>query len=232
MNENAARLDWAGAGVRVPRRFLGPRTLRLAVERALERALDPGPGRRDRGVVGGRTTPAPRRLCSSRSLPPDRCASGHELAAACGRGPDRRCCIIGAVDDAVVRFLAATEANDMAGLASTLAPDVTLPSPLIGSAVFKGRDDVVGVLSVVYATIRDVHWEAPIGQGMQRLAVAEARVAGLRIGDAMVFEVGADGLITRVRPHLRPLLATFVLFLMIGPRVATNPGLLLRAVRP
>ncbi len=35
MNENAARLDWAGAGVRIPRRFVSPRTLRLAVERAL-----------------------------------------------------------------------------------------------------------------------------------------------------------------------------------------------------
>jgi MGT family glycosyltransferase len=36
MNENAARLDWAGAGVRLPRRFLTARTLRLAVERTLE----------------------------------------------------------------------------------------------------------------------------------------------------------------------------------------------------
>jgi UDP:flavonoid glycosyltransferase YjiC (YdhE family) len=35
MNENAARLDWAGAGVRVPRRFVSPRVLRLAVARAL-----------------------------------------------------------------------------------------------------------------------------------------------------------------------------------------------------
>jgi UDP:flavonoid glycosyltransferase YjiC (YdhE family) len=35
MNENAARLDWAGAGVRVPRRFVSPRILRLAVERVL-----------------------------------------------------------------------------------------------------------------------------------------------------------------------------------------------------
>jgi UDP:flavonoid glycosyltransferase YjiC (YdhE family) len=35
MNENAARLDWAGAGVRLPRRFLSPRAIRLAVERAL-----------------------------------------------------------------------------------------------------------------------------------------------------------------------------------------------------
>jgi UDP:flavonoid glycosyltransferase YjiC (YdhE family) len=36
MSENAARLDWAGAGVRVPRRFTLARPLRLAVERALD----------------------------------------------------------------------------------------------------------------------------------------------------------------------------------------------------
>ena len=41
MNENAARLDWAGAGVRLPRRFVSPGAVRLAVERTLGRALDP-----------------------------------------------------------------------------------------------------------------------------------------------------------------------------------------------
>jgi UDP:flavonoid glycosyltransferase YjiC (YdhE family) len=35
MNENAARVDWAGAGVRLPWRFVKPRSLRLAVEKAL-----------------------------------------------------------------------------------------------------------------------------------------------------------------------------------------------------
>ena len=35
MSENAARVDWAGAGVRLPRRFTAPRPLRLAVEQAL-----------------------------------------------------------------------------------------------------------------------------------------------------------------------------------------------------
>ena len=37
MNENAARLDWLGAGMRVPARFTHPRPLRLAVERVLQR---------------------------------------------------------------------------------------------------------------------------------------------------------------------------------------------------
>jgi UDP:flavonoid glycosyltransferase YjiC (YdhE family) len=35
MNENAARVAWAGAGVRLPRRFITPRPLRHAVEYAL-----------------------------------------------------------------------------------------------------------------------------------------------------------------------------------------------------
>jgi UDP:flavonoid glycosyltransferase YjiC (YdhE family) len=35
MSENAARLAWAGAGVRLPWRFVGPRGVRLAVRRAL-----------------------------------------------------------------------------------------------------------------------------------------------------------------------------------------------------
>jgi MGT family glycosyltransferase len=35
MNENAARLAWAGAGVRLPRRFISPRPLCRAVERVI-----------------------------------------------------------------------------------------------------------------------------------------------------------------------------------------------------
>lgn len=45
MAENAARADWAGVGIRLPWRLLGPRALRLAVRRALE---DPGLGLRAR----------------------------------------------------------------------------------------------------------------------------------------------------------------------------------------
>jgi UDP:flavonoid glycosyltransferase YjiC (YdhE family) len=37
MAENAARVDWAGVGVRVPRRLCTPRAVRLAVGRALAR---------------------------------------------------------------------------------------------------------------------------------------------------------------------------------------------------
>lgn len=46
MAENAARADWAGVGVRLPWRLLGPETLRLAVRRALsDRTLTTRAGR-------------------------------------------------------------------------------------------------------------------------------------------------------------------------------------------
>jgi UDP:flavonoid glycosyltransferase YjiC (YdhE family) len=35
MNENAARVDWAGVGTRLPRRFVTPRGVRAAVGKAL-----------------------------------------------------------------------------------------------------------------------------------------------------------------------------------------------------
>ncbi len=79
--------------------------------------------------------------------------------------------------------------------------------------------------------LRDVRWEPPVGEGAQRLAIAEARVGPMRIGDAMVFELDAEGRIARIRPHLRPLLATLLFFVMIGPRMARSPGVVLRALR-
>jgi UDP:flavonoid glycosyltransferase YjiC (YdhE family) len=50
MNENAARVDWAGVGVRVPRRFVSPLGVRLAVLRALDDR-----GLRDRAEAFGRS---------------------------------------------------------------------------------------------------------------------------------------------------------------------------------
>jgi MGT family glycosyltransferase len=53
MNENAARLDWAGAGVRLPRRLTTPRGLRLAVERALGEPSIQARARELAGWLGG-----------------------------------------------------------------------------------------------------------------------------------------------------------------------------------
>jgi hypothetical protein len=135
------------------------------------------------------------------------------------------------VDDAVARYCAASEANDMEALAATFASDVELPSPLLGMVTFRGREDVKAVLSAVYGLLGEVIWEEPIGSADSRVVVARARFAGLRIDDAMIFELDPDGGIRRIRPHLRPLFATIVFALLLGPRVARRPSVVLRALR-
>jgi len=116
-------------------------------------------------------------------------------------------------------------------LAATLAADVELPSPLIGRATFKGRDDVRFLLGAVYQILGRVSWEDPVGNGQSRLAVCHSSVGGLRIDDAMLFELDHDGRIRRIRPHLRPWLALSVFAVMLVPRVAGRPGVLWRAVQ-
>jgi UDP:flavonoid glycosyltransferase YjiC (YdhE family) len=101
-NENAARVEWAGVGVRLPRRLLGPRSMRLAVRRALaeprcakarpHRGLAPDARRprrgrpRRRGPVGsgaalGGEAVSSRRRRRSRRRRPSPAPTGRERAS-------------------------------------------------------------------------------------------------------------------------------------------------------
>ena len=64
-----------------------------------------------------------------------------------------------------------------------------------------------------------------------RVVISEARVGGVKISDAMVFELDGEGRIERVRPHLRPWLALTIFALMVAPAVVRRPGAVLRALQ-
>ncbi len=136
------------------------------------------------------------------------------------------------MDDAITHYCAASAADDIDGLMATLAPDAELVSPLSGHLVFRGHDDLRILLSAVYGSLTGLRWSEPIGDaGSTRVAVSGARLGGIRIDDAMVFELDGGGLIRRIRPHLRPWLATTVFALLLGPKIARHPGVILRALR-
>jgi len=118
----------------------------------------------------------------------------------------------------------------MAAMAGTFASGVELPSPLVGRMTFKG-DDVRSILTAVYSVLRRVEWDAPVGDSATRLAVSHATIFGMRIDDAMVFELDEHGRICRIRPHLRPLGATVAFALAVGPHVVTKPLMIVRALR-
>jgi hypothetical protein len=135
------------------------------------------------------------------------------------------------VNDAVTRYCAASEANDIDALLSTLAPDAKLVSPLSAHMVFRGHDDLRVLLAAVYGSMTGLRWTSQLGDARERVAIADGRVGGARLGDAMIFELGDDGLIRTIRPHLRPWFATTVFALLLGPKIARRPGVILRALR-
>lgn len=106
--------------------------------------------------------------------------------------------------DAVAVFCEATRVRDIDRIVSTLAPDAELLSPLSGRMVFRGRDDLRVLLGAVYGGLSNLVWREVIGEGATRVAVSDARIAGVTITGAMVLELDDAGLIVRIRPHLRP----------------------------
>jgi hypothetical protein len=135
------------------------------------------------------------------------------------------------MDDAVARYRLASEANDIDALMATIAPDAEVVSPLSGRIVFRGRDDLRVLLGAVYSTLHDLHWREEIGGGSTRVLIGDCKVGPMRMSDAMALELAADGRIRRIRPHLRPWLATTLFALLLGPQVARHPSIIGRALR-
>jgi len=132
--------------------------------------------------------------------------------------------------DAVATFLAATLVNDVDGMMSALSPDAELVSPVSGRLVFRGHDDLRALLAAVYGGLSGLQWREVIGDGSTRVAVSDARIAGVTITDAMVLELDDDGRIRRIRPHLKPWLAITLFAAALVPKLVRHPGAIRRAL--
>ena len=133
--------------------------------------------------------------------------------------------------DAVSTYREASEANDIDRLMGTLSPDAELVSPISGRMVFSGSDDLRLLLGAVYSTIGGMRWTEEFGDDAARVLIGEFKLGPLRGSDAMAFDLDPDGRIRRIRPHLRPWLATTLFALLLGPQVARRPGVVWRALR-
>lgn len=135
------------------------------------------------------------------------------------------------MEDAVARYRAASERNDIDGLMETLAPDAELVSPLSGRLVFRGREDLRILLAAVYGSLRGLRWHEELGDGSKRVVLGDGRIGPFRLADAMVCELDEEGRIARIRPYLRPWLALTFLALVLGPRMGRHPAVIVRALR-
>lgn len=135
------------------------------------------------------------------------------------------------MDDAVSRYRAASEANDIEAMMGTLTSDAELVSPISGHMVFRGHDDLRALLTAVYGSLSGLRWREEVGDGSVRVVIGDAAVGPVKLADAMVFELAEDGRIRRIRPHLRPWLALTFLALKLGPKLVRQPGLVRRALK-
>src|SRR6516225_11785178 len=110
--------------------------------------------------------------------------------------------------DAIAEYRTASEANDVDRLVDTLAPDAELVSPLLARGVIRGKKDLRLLFAAVYGTLSELRWT-----------------------EEMVFELDPDGQIQRIRPHLRPWLASTWFAFAIGVKVARHPGVIWRDMR-
>jgi hypothetical protein len=81
--------------------------------------------------------------------------------------------------DAVARFRAASEQNDIDALMQTLSEDAELVSPLSGRMVFRGRDDLPVLLGAVYSTVTRLQWKRELVDGDARVVIGECRIGPL-----------------------------------------------------
>ncbi|HZO05400.1 MAG TPA: nuclear transport factor 2 family protein [Solirubrobacterales bacterium] len=132
--------------------------------------------------------------------------------------------------DSIAQYQSASEAGDIDGIMAALTPDVEVVSPISGRMVFRGSDDVRHLFAAVYGTLKGLRWTRTVGEGPNWFALGEAEVMGVRMTDAMAFELAPDGKIHRISPHLRPWLALSIFALVLGPKVARKPGVVKRAL--
>jgi hypothetical protein len=134
------------------------------------------------------------------------------------------------IQDAVGQYLAASEACDIDSLMLTLAPDAELRSPISSRMSFRGHEDLRILTSAVYGSLRGLRWRERVDGERISFVSGSAHVGPFRLDDAMIFELGEDGLITRVRPHLRPWLGLTALAVTLAPRIARHPSSIMRSL--
>lgn len=132
--------------------------------------------------------------------------------------------------DAVARYRVAAEAGNVEAMMQLVTPDAELVSPISGRLVFRGSADLRILFDALYGTVSRVRWTQEVGGDAVRVLIGDARVGQVKITDAMVVELAADGRIRRFQPHLRPWLALTLLALRLGPKVARHPGVVKRAL--
>lgn len=133
--------------------------------------------------------------------------------------------------DAVSRFCAASESNDVKAMVATLAPTAEFLSPISGRMKFIGKNDLHTLYAVVYGALSNLRWTHTTADDDIRIVLGEATIWRVHITDAMVIELNDNGEIQRITPHIRPWLGLTLIALAVGSKMLRHPRVIRRALR-
>lgn len=125
----------------------------------------------------------------------------------------------------------ASRTGDVPLLRSALDDRVEFRAPALARLVFRGSHDVSLVLSTAFGIFDDVTSRAELAEGTTHVVILDCRFAIFALTDALVIEVGDDGLIVSLEPHLRPWPSSTLFILLMATRLCRRPRVLLRALR-
>lgn len=134
-------------------------------------------------------------------------------------------------DDVLALYARAGETGDADLVASLFAEGGALRSPIFARFVFRGREDIRELMSVVYRHMRDVRFSGRAREGNVAFLTARSRIWGFRLEEAFAFDLDHQDRIKTVTIHIRPLVALGVLTVALGLGMARHPGVVLRAAR-
>lgn len=135
------------------------------------------------------------------------------------------------ISTALDALRAAGEEANADALADVLAPDVVFHSPMTGTKVFRGMDEVLELHRDIFAVVEDIVTTEPVVLGDTGSFTFRAHVRGVDLEAMNRVRVDEHGRIVEYTVFLRPLPALATLFAALPPRVvARRRGRLVAAV--
>jgi len=117
-------------------------------------------------------------------------------------------------------LVSALQRSDRETLASLLGDAVTFNSPV---ATYRGRDDVVHLLSIIGDVVTDLTVTGTLDDGSRTVTLLAGRVGDHAVDGALFQVAGADGELVELTLMLRPLSGLLAGVERMGKRLAAEP---------
>jgi hypothetical protein len=122
------------------------------------------------------------------------------------------------------RYRAAVEARDVDAFLATLAPEITLHSPITERIEFSGHEQMRTLMRALFVSIEDIRYFEDVGDATSRALFYRAHVGSQEVEEASLVRLNSAALVTDIRLWFRPLPGLTAVMSRLGPAYAREQG--------